>query len=218
MRATHQIVEEQCKKWQILHAEKKKEKVTPAITISREPGSGGRFVAEKIAEIMELDVFHQEVIHQMAENANVSTRLLETLDEKGLNILEDWIASFNKKHLWPDAYMKHLVKVVSTIASHGHAIIVGRGANFILPAEVSFRIRIVSPRKSRINNIARTFVVSGEEAKQRIIRTESERRAFIRKYFYSDISDPTNYDIIINMENISIDAAAHAVKCALENS
>ncbi len=216
MRATHQIVEEQCKKWHIIHTKKLQAKEIPIITISREPGSGGRQVAEKIAQFMGFDLFHQEIIYKMAELANVSVRLLESLDEKGLNVLEDWVASFYEKHLWQDQYHKHLAKVVTTINKQGRAIIVGRGAGFILPADSRFRVRLVAPMKLRIHIISRTYGISKIEAKQNILRAESERRAFIKKYFYADISDPKNYDLVINMENLTVDAAANIIKCTLE--
>jgi hypothetical protein len=104
------------------------------VTVSREPGSGGKLIAQGIAERLDFDLFHQEVIHEMAQSAKVSTRVVESLDEKGLSMLEDWISAVvHRRHLWPDEYLQHLLKVVSTIGEHGRAVLVGRGANFILP-------------------------------------------------------------------------------------
>ena len=73
---------------------------------------------------------YYEFIHDMAESARVSVRLLETLDEKGVSVLEEWISSLvDKRHLWPDRYLQHLMKIIGTIGKHGRAVIVGRGAN-----------------------------------------------------------------------------------------
>ena len=216
-RSIEQIVEEQVHRWQISLAETKEE-VTPApvISISREPGSGGRILAQKIAEKHALDLFHQEVIHEMAASAKVSKVFMQTLDEKGLSVLEHWIAStVHQRQLWPDQYLQHLMKVIGTIGKHGNAVIIGRGANFILPPEGRFRTRVVAPREVRIENVARDYGVSRDEAKRRIIRTESERRAFIRKYFNANIADPANYDLVINTETIDIDGAAATVGCAV---
>ena len=110
-RSVEQIIEEQVHRWQISHSTPKAE-VVPArvITISREPGSGGNIVAQGIADRLGLDLFHQEVIHEMAQSASVSTQVLETLDEKGLTVLEDWISSLvDSRHLWPDQYLQHLM-------------------------------------------------------------------------------------------------------------
>jgi cytidylate kinase len=152
----------------------------------------------------------------MAKSADVSAQLLETLDEKGLSVLEDWISSLvYDRHLWPDQYLQHLMKVIGTIGKHGRAVIVGRGANFILPADNRFRVRVVAPQKERIQHVARDFNIPEDEARRRVIRTESDRRAFIRKYFNADISDPINYDIVINTGTLSVDSAVNLIIAAV---
>jgi len=215
-RSVIKIIEEQVKKWQIMKVKEKKEAIVfPVITISREPGSGGRIVATELGKKLGLDVFHQEIINEMAESAQVSSRILETLDEKGLSVLDEWITSLvDKKHLWPDQYLRHLMKVIGTIGKHGSAVIVGRGANFVLPSEGRIRVRIVAPLNVRVENVSSNFGISAENAKRRIIRTESERRAFIRKYFNADITDPINYDLVLNTGTLSIEAAANVIKSA----
>jgi cytidylate kinase len=186
-----------------MHTEKKQEKKGfPIVTFSREPGSGGRIVAQQLAAKLNMEVFHQEVLHEMAKRAEISKQMLATMDEKGLSILENWI--------------QHLMHVLGTIGKHGRAVVVGRGANFILPPEQRFRVRIIAPRKMRIQNVARDFNLTEDEAKRRVIKTESDRKAFVRKYFNADIADPNNYDLIINTETLSMDHATNVVAAALE--
>ncbi len=212
------LIEDQMHRWQLMHKGKKVEKeVLPIITISREPGSGGRIVAKKLAVKLNVELFHQEVLHEMAKRAEVSRQMLATMDERGLSILEDWISSLvQDRHMWPDEYLRHLMNVIGTIGKHGRAVVVGRGANFILPPEQRFRVRITAPRSFRIQNVAREFNISKDEAKRRVIQTESDRKAFIRKYFNSDIGDPDNYDLILNTETLSLDDATKIIAAALE--
>jgi cytidylate kinase len=216
-RSIQQIIEEQMQRWQLTRSKKAADK--PAvftITISREPGSGGRILAQKLAEKLGFTVFHQEVLLEIAKRADVSEKLLATLDEKGLNVLEDCISALvYDRHLWPDEYLKHLMKVIGAIGEHGRAIIVGRGANFVVPTQYRLRVRVVAPQNVRIKNVVRTYDVAAEDAKRHIIRTESDRRAFIRKYFNADIADPTNYDLIINTGSLELDKAVDAVIAAL---
>ena len=217
MKSIPQIIEEQVHRWQIQQKEKPVEKaIIPVVTISREPGSGGRIVAQKLSARLGFEIFHQEVLHEMSERSEVSEQLLATLDERGLSILEDWISSLvYDRHLWPDQYLEHLMNVVGTIGKHGRAVVVGRGANFILPPEQRFRVRITASRKLRIENVARDFNLSQDEAKRRVIKTESNRKAFIRKYFNADIADPTNYDLVINTEKLTVDNAVDVIGAAL---
>ena len=212
------LIEEQMHRWQLMQKEKRaKKQVLPIITISREPGSGGRIVAQKLAAKLEIEVFHQEVLHEMAKRGEVSQQMLATMDERGLSILEDWISSLvHDRHMWPDEYLRHLMNVIGTIGKHGQAVVVGRGANFILPPEQRFRVRITAPQRFRIHKVAQKFNLSEEDAKRRVIKTESDRKAFIRKYFNADIADPDNYDLTINTENLSVDHAAEVVAAALK--
>jgi len=168
IRSVEQIIEQQVHRWQISQPrEIEKEPVPPIVTLSREPGSGGRLVAEGLAECSGLDIFHQEVIHEMAQSAKVSKRLLETLDEKRISMIEDWIsAAIRERYLWPDEYLQHLMKVIGTIGEHGGAVIIGRGANFILPPESRFRVRVIAPLEMRIEMVAKSYDVAPEEARR----------------------------------------------------
>ena len=86
-RTIQQIIEDQFKKWKAQKFEEEESGVLPVITVSREPGSGGELIAKRLSEKLNLDLFHQEVIHEMAQAANVNAALFETLDEKALNTL-----------------------------------------------------------------------------------------------------------------------------------
>jgi len=173
-------------------------------------------VAARLARELGFDLFHREVIQDMAESANISTRIVETLDEKGLSVLEDSIAAITQdRHLWPDEFLKHLMKVVGTIGKHGRAVIVGRGAHFILPPDENLKVRVISPLAVRIRNVARELDITESEAQRMILKTDSDRRSFSRKYFYADVTDPLHYDLVINTARMSIDAAVKSIVAAL---
>ncbi len=207
-RSTNQIIEQNIKKWEYekSSSQEKKRVKAPVITISREPGSGGRVIAEKLSEQLGFDLFQQEVVHKMAEDANISTRFLDILDERALTTLDNWIASLvDKRYLWPDEYLHHLMKVIAAIGRHGASVIVGRGANFILLPEMRISVRVIASFEFRCKHVADEFGLSMDEAGRRITKTESTRRAFIRQYFNTSIADPNNYDMLINSEFISTD-------------
>jgi cytidylate kinase len=63
----------------------------------------------------------------------------------------------------------------------------------------------------RIENVAKRFGVPTDSAKRRVLVRENRRQAFIRQSFNADICDPIHYDLILNTENLSIDAAVEAV-------
>lgn len=216
-RSIEQIIEEQVQRWKITRTEeKKKDERISVITISREAGSGGNILAKQLSDQLEFDLFYQEFIHNMAESARLSVRLIETLDEKGASVLEEWISSIvDKRHLWPDRYLQHLMKIIGTIGKHGQAVIVGRGANFVLPPEKRLSVRVIAPLEMRLRNVSQKFSVSVDEARPRVLKTDSDRKAFIKKYFNDDIRHPLNYDLIINTGTLSIDDAVNSVSGTL---
>jgi cytidylate kinase len=216
-RSIEQIIEEQVRKWQFSQATPKTKKpFRPLVTISREPGSGGNIIGERLARRLDLDLFHQEMIHAMAKSAKVSNQLMATLDEKGLSVLEDWMAYLvDFRHMWPDQYIKHLMKVIGAIGRHGGAVLIGRGANFILPPERRFSLRVIAPLEVRVANVVHTYQVAEGEARKRLTKTDSQRRAFIRKYFNASIADPLNYDMVVNTGSTSVDGAVEAVAACL---
>ncbi len=180
------FVKDQIKKWERLYPGKDKiEKARiPVITIHKEPGAGGNLLAQKLVERLDLDLFNRDIIKEIAESAKISASVIETLEKERLSGVEDFISSLvNKHYLYPGLYLEHLMKVVCTIAEHGRAVIVGRGANFILPPEKRFSVRMVAPLDVRIKNIARRFGVSADEAKRRIIQRESTAQCLCSSIF-----------------------------------
>lgn len=218
-RAVWELVEEQLTRWNISQMERKakkeESKPRPVITISREPGCGGTKIAQKLAETLGMDLFGGKIIQMVAESTEMSEKVVQSLDEKEINIRDNWIDSlFETRHLWPDKYLRHLTKVITTIGRHGNAIILGRGANFILPEEETFRVRIFASHEVKIKNLLKT---TREEAERYLMKTEADRRAFVRKYYNQDITDPQHYDIIINMSHITIDGAVNAIVAAFKS-
>ncbi len=186
------------------------------ITISSEPGSGGQIISEALAKLLDCHLFNRDIIKEIADSADISTSVIESIEKERLSGIEDFIASIvNKRYLWPGVYLEHLMRVVSVIGKHGNAVIVGRGANFILPPKERLSVRIVSPIDVRIRNIAGLYNVSEEEAKKRVNMREARRKAFIRKSFNADVSDPINYDLVINTEYISFESAIEIIRSAL---
>ncbi|UCD82808.1 MAG: cytidylate kinase-like family protein [Desulfobacterales bacterium] len=213
-----QFVRDQVKKWERMYsqADRQAQPHLPSITLSMEPGSGGSILAQQIADRLDFDLFNREIVEEIAKSAEIRETVIETLEKDRLSGIEDFIASLVKDYyIHPDLYLEHLFKVISTIAEHGRALIVGRGANFILPASDIFAVRVIAPLEIRIRNVALGYNVSAEEAKRRVIQRESRRKAFVRHSFNAEISDPIHYNMVVNTGKMSMAAAVEAVIAAV---
>ena len=148
----------------------------------------------------------------MAESAEISRDVVQTVEKERYHGIQDFISSLiDKQYLHPDIYLRHLMNVIHVIACHGKAVIVGRGANFILPSEIRFSIRIIAPEEIRIRNIMKRYEVSEDESKHRILNRESKRTAFVCQSFHKDIADPLAYDMVINTEKIDLETAVRSI-------
>ncbi|MBW2637838.1 MAG: cytidylate kinase-like family protein [Deltaproteobacteria bacterium] len=213
------LIEEQARKWQLAMSmrRKKSEPHPPVVTISRQPGSGDHIFARRIAEELNLDIFDDKIIHAVAESAQMSEKVVSSLDEKMRSTLDNWIQFLKTtRFFFSDKYFLHLTRVIGATGEHGGALIIGRGANLILPAEAALRIRLIAPMAVKVKNLSEGLNISLEEAEERIIRIEAERKAFIKKHFKVDIDDPINYDIVINTEFMDVDKIVTMVKASLK--
>lgn len=211
--SVEEFVSKQIEKWKKARLDNKKQRTI--ITIAIEPGSGGTIIGEIIAEKLGLDYFHHNLIKEIAQSSKVADKVLQSLEKERLNGVKDLIASVvDKYYLWPGLYLNHLIEVITTIGKHGNAVIIGRGGNFILPAEKRFAVRVVAPLETRIKNVVKKEKSRYEDTKRRIIKRESRRRAFVRESFHEKISDPLNYDVVVNTEAMSFESAANIIVAA----
>jgi cytidylate kinase len=216
-RSLDSLVDEQLAKWRQRKVEHKKEAARPGycITISREPGSGGSEVARRLAADLGMDLIGAQIIHKVAERAGVSDRVVASLDEKEVKRWDSWIDSmFRTRHIWPDEYLHHLTRVIGTIGKQGNTIIVGRGAQFILPPEETFRVRFIAPREIRIRKVMQNRDTDFEESERYIYKTEADRNAFHRKYFNCDWANADYYDLVINTGYMGIEGAAACIEAS----
>jgi cytidylate kinase len=186
------------------------------VTISRQPGSNGRKVAKLLGDELGLQLFGSVIIDQVAQNAQISRQAVESLDERGHGFVENLLASLPGSGGLTDLeYIEHLAKILLTIHQHGDAVILGRGANFVVPPARSLRVRFVAPLALRIANVMEEFEVDEDEARRRIKTVASDRRRFVRLYFDEDIDDPGGYDLVINDARVSPARAVAIIAAAL---
>ncbi|MDR3707622.1 MAG: cytidylate kinase-like family protein [Capsulimonadaceae bacterium] len=186
------------------------------VTISREYGAGGHSVGVKLIEHLgpEWQLWDREIINAVARSAKVRAELAAGLDDRMLSVQEQVLRYLvNCWTLSPDRYFHHLVQVLVSISHQGNKVIIGRGANFVLPA--SLRIRLCASERFRIDAIAKRENITTDAARTILKSTDRERTAFVSTLFGRDINEPTAYDMILRMDHLSIDSAVAAIEGAV---
>ncbi|MBD3168392.1 MAG: hypothetical protein GF307_02840 [candidate division Zixibacteria bacterium] len=215
------IVDKQIRRWELEKTRAAEEgvplpEIKPLITVSRQQGSRGSYLAKVLAERLDYQLFHRELIDFICKDAGCRKRLIELLDENVQPQLQLWLEGILKgKIVDASDYMKWLAKSIYAISSHGKAVIVGRGANFILKMNTGLHVRVVAPRSCRISNLIEFKNVTIKEAEKMIEESDKHRREYISQNFGFDIDDPAHYDILINTAHIDIETASKLVETAL---
>ena len=107
--------------------------------------------------------------------------------------------------------MRSLAEALITIARTGSAVVVGRGANYILEGEPLLAVRVVARKEYRIHRIVRMQCVEPQEAERILERADRERARFIQRYLHRDLEDPTAFDLMVNLERVGLDRGADTV-------
>jgi len=214
-KACERLIKVQIHRWEKDKRQQHKEslqKRSPIITISRQVGSGGGEIGELTARKLKYQFLDRSIVETIAERASVRQSAVETLDERSLGMMEEYLRAVMKTDdLSRSEYLRHLAEVLVVAARHGRVVIAGRGAGFLLRAFPLFRVRIVCPRTIRIERIAEKNRMSLTEAEEIVEVTDKERALFVRNNFLMDINDAANYDLVINSELISTSQASDAV-------
>jgi cytidylate kinase len=188
----------------------------PWITLSRQRGTGGDQLAQRIAEKLGWQVFDREIVSAIASHDPAREKLLSRLDEHAANALQDFLGSvLAREAVSRDKYYHHLAKVVWALARQGRAILVGRGANWLLDSSYGLRVRAVAPREFRVQRIAEQRKIDPVLAEKILLQEDEDVAGFIRQMYHREIDDPMGYDIILNLGALGTDAAADAVITAM---
>lgn len=197
--------------------QQKAPKPYPIITVSRQTGSRGSYFASRLAQRLEFQRLHREVIEEICRSTGYRKRLVESLDEhfRGqLDVLVESILtgeSFDHRD-----YMHHLTKVVLSMSRLGGIVLMGRGGSFIVGPQRGFHLRFVAPKSKRIENLMKYVGLSKLEATERIDRSDRERREFVARLFDADIDDPHAYDMVINSSLMDVEDLVEVVMRAVE--
>jgi len=107
-----------------------------------------------------------------------------------------------------------MIETICSLAAHGNCVIVGRGAAQFLPTAKTLRVRIVAPAADRIAAVAHEQQLSQREAERWMTTRERQRIAFVKEHFRKDATQPWQYDLVLNTEQLSIHDCAELIVAA----
>lgn len=188
--------------------------VNPVVTISRTMGSGARIIARKLAQDLGWSLWDRELLDAMAENAEVSRRVVEAFDEHAISEIEVFVrTALGDYELAGFLYGKHLARAVASVAKLGNAVILGRGANFLLRDALS--VRIDASFAHRVRNMMSYENLTREQAEAKLKESDKERREFLVRMFGRERVEQAHYDLALWMDRFRTEDAVEIVKTAI---
>jgi cytidylate kinase len=216
----HDLVEQRVQQWLAEQRTRSSERTVPeppraVITISRQAGTDGAELARAVAEALGFQLWDQELVHRVAERTGAPETLLRSVDERARNAIEDLLAGV----LMGDAstegeYLAQLVRLLHALAHRGSAVIVGRGAQFVLAPERALKVRVVAPLEARVRNLVSSGNLSNAAALSELEKIDRERLQFVRRHYRRDASDPSAYDLVVNVGTLGASVAVDVIVAA----
>jgi cytidylate kinase len=187
------------------------------ICISREPGSNAMAVARELGPRLGWPVYDKELLDIIGKEMGLRSSQLELLDEKPMSWLEQAFVNFASEYnLNHETYVIHLLALLRALGSRGQCIIVGRGANYVLPVATTLRVKLVADLPERIAMVREIHGLSEKDANHWIERTVKERHDFIKTHFHQEVSDVHLVDVVFNLSQFSTTQVADMVLEALK--
>jgi cytidylate kinase len=194
------------------------------ISISRQFGAGGHTLGQLVSERLGYELVEEQVFRRIAEKAGVSLdSVMAVQKEAGSRLMQvlNWLVSsdyinrilaqssvdFNEEML-----LDSLIQVVREVSDADNKVIVGQGAQFILPdGRPVIKVLLVADLDSRIRFLRQKYEVTRKQA-QNVIERECRKRAlFLNRLDPRDPNDPSAYDVCLNMTELSMQEAEDLV-------
>lgn len=177
------------------------------VTISREYGSGGRYVAKLLAERLNISYYDKEIIRLAAVESGFAKEYIENNEQ-----------TKNSYYLNDDQIYNAEAKVIKRI-SKKTCIIVGRCADYILKDRLDvIKIFLYSDDDSKIKRAVKYYGLNKDKAFKIINKINKDREKHYKFYTGRSWKKLDNYDFFINVDKFGIENTVLYLEKILEKS
>ncbi|WMD17542.1 cytidylate kinase-like family protein [Anaerostipes hadrus] len=176
------------------------------ITISREFGSGGRFIGEEVAKQLGIAYYSENIIDQIAQQSGLSPEYIEENAElspkKGLFAYAFSGRDITGKSV-DDMLYEAQRKVILEIAEKEPCVMIGRNADFILKdRDDVLNVFIYGDMPEKIKRICKLYDVTEDGAIKLIKDTDKRRRTNYNFYTEQKWGMASNYTLSLNSSQL----------------
>ena len=194
------------------------------ITISREYGSGGRLIGQKIAEELGLPFYDKKLLTVAAQESGFSEDLLRQAESKDQNsLLYSLATGLGMGYYGPDSlslYDKLFLAqfdAIRHIAEKGPCVIVGRCADFVLRDRTDCtHFFLHAPIEKRIERAIDSYHIPAEEAPDAVKKTDRARANYYAHYTGHKWGDSRLYHLSADTSRLGVEKTAELLLSYLQ--
>ena len=199
----------------------------PIITIGRQYGSGGRYVAKLLAERLGIPYYDKELLTEASKDSGICKELLESYDEKqGKNLLFSLISGAQVRAepgaMYMDMPLNHKIflaqfDTIRRSADEGPCVIVGRCADYVLrDHENVLNVFIKASMEERVKRITGLYDLDPMKAEETIRKTDKQRATYYNYYATGTWGDVSNYHLCLDTGVLGVNGAVELIRRAVE--
>ena len=179
------------------------------ITISREFGSGGRFIGEEVAKKLGIAYYDKNIINEIAEKSGLSPEYIqenaELSPKKGLFAYAFAGRDVTGKSV-EDLVYEAQRKVILELAEKESCVIIGRNADYILKdRDDVLNVFIHGDAPEKIQRIIRLYNVEEQKAVKMMVDIDKRRMANYNFYTNQKWGKADNYTLCLNSSQLGYD-------------
>ena len=180
------------------------------ITISREFGSGGRFIGEEVAKKLGIAYYDKNVINEIAEKSGLSPEYIqenaELSPKKGLFAYAFAGRDITGKSVEDMVYEAQRKVILGFGSERSPCVIIGRNADYILKdRDDVLNVFIHGNMPEKIQRIIRLYNVGEKEAVKMMADTDKRRMTNYNFYTEQKWGKASNYTLCLNSSQLGYD-------------
>jgi CMP/dCMP kinase len=197
----------------------------PLITISRQFGSGGSEIAERVARALDWHLYDNAVANEVAKRLGMQPAEVSAREER-VPSLPERIASamaLGLPEVMPtvadlalqpneERITEMTKRVMEEAVLAGPAVLVGRGAQSMLASRAdALHVFCYAPPEALASYAVTNLGIAREDAARVVAETNHQREQYVKRHWKRDWRDVANYHLCVNTAWLGIDGAAELI-------
>lgn len=189
------------------------------ITISREFGSGGRYVGEILAKKLNIPFYDRELINLIAKESNYASEFIDQNEDAKTSsflyglVTEGYFINSPYGVISPnDKVFSAQTQVINDVAEKGPCVIVGRCADYILRERNDvLNVFITCDMPHRIERCINYYGIDGKDVEKTLRKKDKARASKYNYYTGGEWGIAKNYDITLNSGSFGVEKCAEII-------